>query len=66
MIDIVNADEVKAFDYHAINDEEGCLVSVEAVGASDVEFGVLAGTAGLIDDKAGNTPLEGHGDVGVA
>ena len=66
VIDVVNADEVKAFDYHAIDDEEGCLVSVEAVGASDVEFGVLTGTTSLVDDETRNASLQGHGDVGVA
>ena len=66
VIDVVNADEVKAFDYHAIDDKEGCLVGVETVGASDVEFGVLTGTTSLIDDETRNTSLQSHGDVGVA
>jgi hypothetical protein len=65
VIDVVNTDEVKAFDYHTIDDEERCLVGIETVGASDVKFGVLTRTTSLVDDEARNTPLEGHGDVGV-
>ena len=65
-IDIIDINEVEAFDYHAVNDKERCLIAINAIGATDVESSIPTWNTGRSDNETRDASLQCHSDIGIA